>query len=216
MLGVPSPYWAIAFPNHNPQNAEFLDLTGLPRNSLASWKRYFVGFLRRVNHKNPGKRLILKSPPHTCRIPVLLDLFPDSLFVHIVRNPKVVIPSTINLWKTLSRSQGFQLSNYSGLEEVVLQTFEHMYDRLEKSRRFIDPSRFYELRYEDLIADPVGEMRKLYDHFGLGGFEDARPSFDKYWTTQTDYKTNRYSLSERLSAQIVRRCAAVIKRYGYE
>jgi hypothetical protein len=216
MLGVPSLYWSVAFPNHNPQNREYLDLTGLSRRALDEWKRAFVGFLQRVLFKNPGKRLVLKSPPHTCRIPVLLDLFPGALFVHIVRDPNVVIPSTVNLWKSLSHSQGFQFSNYAGLEEIVLNTFEQMYVRLEQTRNLVDPCRWYELRYEDLIADPLGEMRKLYEHLRLGDFERFEPSLERFWATQTGYKTNRYQINEEQRQRIGRRCAAVRTRYGYE
>ena len=50
------------------------------------------------------RRLVLKSPPHTARVPVLLEMFPDARFVHIVRDPYVVFPSTVNLWKSLART----------------------------------------------------------------------------------------------------------------
>ena len=46
-------------------------------------------------------RLVLKSPPHSARIRILKELFPDALFVHIVRDPYVVFSSTVHLWKTL-------------------------------------------------------------------------------------------------------------------
>src|SRR5437879_5240328 len=41
MMGQPSPYLTIAFPNHPPQYAEYLDLEGLPSRALKSWKRAF-------------------------------------------------------------------------------------------------------------------------------------------------------------------------------
>src|SRR5687768_18104609 len=47
-------------------------------------------------------RSILKSPPHTCRVPTLLRLFPDARFVHIVRDPYAVYPSTLHLWRILA------------------------------------------------------------------------------------------------------------------
>jgi hypothetical protein len=216
MLGVPSPYWSVAFPNRNPQNPEYLDLTGLSRRALDEWKRAFVGFLQRLNFKEPDRRLILKSPPHTCRIPVLLDLFPDAMFVHIVRDPYVVIPSTVNLWTSLSRSQGFQVSSFDGLEEIVLDTFEHMFNRFEATRGLIRAGRFHEMRYEDLIAEPIEEMRKLYSELGLGAFDRVRPALERFWAGQSDYRTNHYGLSDDQRAAISRRCAAVIDRYAYE
>src|SRR5712692_7205415 len=71
MIGQPSPYLTIAFPNRPPQYSEYFALEGISPRALASWKRDFHGFLQRLTFKDP-RRLVLKSPPHTCRIKVLV------------------------------------------------------------------------------------------------------------------------------------------------
>jgi hypothetical protein len=214
MMGQPSPYLTIAFPNHPPQDQEALDLVELSPRALASWKRAFVHFLRRLTLRNP-KRLILKSPTHTCRIKELLELFPDARFVHIVRDPYVVFPSTVNLWKALYRTHGLQMPTFAGLEEHVLQTFTHMYAKFEETRSLIHPSRFYELRYEDLVRDPVGEMRSLYHHLKLDGFDCVLPRMEEYLEKNSGYQTNRYELSPERREELTRRWGTVIRRYGY-
>jgi hypothetical protein len=214
MLGLPSPYLTIAFPNRPPAYPEYLDLEGLQPQQLARWKRDFLRFLRQVTFKNP-KRLVLKSPPHTCRIKVLQELFPDALFVHIVRDPYVVFPSTVNLWKSLYRTHGLQKPTYAGLEEHVFRTFERVYAALERGRPLVAPDRFYELRYEELIRDPVGEMRKLYDHLGLGGFDEVLPRLEQYLASVAGYETNKYQLTEAQRQEVARRWGDVIGRYGY-
>jgi hypothetical protein len=90
-----------------------------------------------------------------------------------------------------------------------------MYEKLEEGRKLVDPSRFYELRYEELVKDPVGEMRKLYEHLGLGGFEEVRPRLEEYLAKNRDYRTNKYDLAPAVRAEIARRWADVIRRYGY-
>jgi len=45
MLGVPSPYLTIAFPNHGPQYLEYLDLEGSSPCRREQWKKAFHGFL---------------------------------------------------------------------------------------------------------------------------------------------------------------------------
>ncbi|HEY1378172.1 MAG TPA: sulfotransferase, partial [Gemmataceae bacterium] len=179
MLGQPSPYRRIAFPNH-PQDDGSLDLRGLTPRALRQWKAAFVRFLREVTVVNRGRRLILKSPPHTCRIPTLLELFPDARFVHIVRDPYVIYPSTLNLWRALYRDHGLQRPTFAGLGEDVLDTFVEMYDRLDEGRRLIPPGRFHELRYEDLLADPVGQLEAVYRELHLGDFEPAREHVEAY------------------------------------
>lgn len=215
MMGQPSPYLKIAFPNHPAPDPEYLGLEGLSHRALASWKRTYAGFVRRITYRRP-KRLVLKSPTHTCRIPTLLELFPDARFVHIVRDPRVVFPSTVHLWKSLYRAHGLQNPRFEGLEEYVFENFLRLYDRLEATRHLVDPSRFFELRYEDLVRDPIGKMEALYDHLGLGGFERVRPQIERYLAENARYETNRYDLDADRRAEIERRWGAVIRRFGYD
>lgn len=215
MLGQPSPYLTIAFPNHGPEYPKYLDLEGLSPRAIKSWKKTFLQFLSELTFKDP-RRLVLKSPPHTCRIKVLLEMFPDARFVHIVRDPYTVFPSTVNLWKSLYQKQGLQRPTFAGLEEYVFTTFRRVYEKLEEGRELIPSSNFHELRYEDLIRDPVGEMRALYDQLGLGGFDQVLPQLEKYLKSVSGYETNRYQLSDEQRAEISRRWGDVIQRYGYE
>jgi hypothetical protein len=214
MMGEGSPYLTIAFPNHPPQCQEYLDLEGLTPRKLARWKKTFYRFLQRVTLRNP-RRLVLKSPPHTARIKVLHELFPDAVFVHIVRDPYVVFPSTVNLWKTLYRTHGLQKPTFAGLEEQVYDTYLRMHDKLEETRHLIDPARFYQVRFEDLIRDPVGQMRLLYEHLQLGGFDRYRPRLEEYLASIKGYETNKYQLTAEQREEITRRWGRVITRYGY-
>ena len=214
MFGVGSPYLTIAFPNHPPPCPEYLDLEDVPPTAMRRWKRAFKQFLKRVTYKT-GKRLVLKSPPHTARVKTLAQMFPEAIFIHIVRDPYIVFPSTVNLWRTLYKTHGLQVPNYDGLEENVLATFTRLYERLEEAKRFLDPKRFYEVRYEDLIKDPAAELKKIYDHFELGGFEQVVPRVQAYLTSVKGYETNRYELTDEQRALIAKRWGAVMERYGY-
>jgi omega-hydroxy-beta-dihydromenaquinone-9 sulfotransferase len=215
MMGQPSPYLTIAFPNHPPQDCQAFDLDGLPPRVRQGWKTAFLRFLRHLSFKDP-RRLILKSPTHTCRIPALLELFPDARFVHIVRDPYVLFPSTVNLWKSLYSAHGLQRPTFAGLEEHVFNTFTHLYDRLEQSKHLLAANRFHELRYEDLIADSQQQMRLLYERLELGGFEEYLPRLQAYLDANAGYKTNRYpELAPELHAEIERRWGHIIRKYGY-
>src|SRR5947199_8319137 len=136
MLGLPSPYQHIAFPQNPPPPPEYLDLDGLPHRTRDRWKRAFYTYLQTLTYKDP-RRLVLKSPPHTARVPALLELFPDARFVYIARNPSVVFPSTVNLWKSLYRKHGLQTPTFAGLEEHVFSTFVRMDERYEAGKKLI-------------------------------------------------------------------------------
>jgi hypothetical protein len=213
-LGQPSPYLAVAFPNRPPQFRQHLDVDGLSPRALKSWKRVFVRFLKQITFKSP-KRIILKGPAHTCRIKVLLDLFPEARFVHIVRDPYVVFPSTVHFWKSLYYLQGLQNPTYKNLEEHVFETFLHMHEKLELTRQLVPPSRFCELRYEELVRNPIEQMRVLYQKLGLGDFEPVLPALEEYVGSAKGYRTNRYELSPRLRDEITLRWSSFIRQYGY-
>jgi hypothetical protein len=73
------------------------------------------------------------------------------------------------------------------------------------------------LRYEDLIADPVGQMRLLYERLELGGFEEFLPRLKSFLDANAGYKTNRYpDLAPKLRAEIERRWGHVIRQFGYD
>jgi hypothetical protein len=215
ILGLPSPYNTIAFPNRGPQFGEYLDLERVGPGSLSRWKRIFLRFLKQVALRNPGKRLVVKSPPHTCRIKVIQELFPRARFVHLVRDPYVLFPSTVNLWKSLYRAHGLQRPTFEGLEEYVLSTFSDMHDRLEQTRPLVEPSRFFDLRYEDLVTEPVGAVRAVYEHLGLEGFAELRPRLEQRAAAMADYRPNRYELTPEQRAEVGRRWAPYFRRYGY-
>jgi hypothetical protein len=71
------------------------------------------------------------------------------------------------------------------------------------------------LRYEDLIADPEGQLRRLYEHLGLGGFEQYRPRLRRYLADHADYETNTYELTAEQRAIVTERWGEVIHRYRY-
>jgi hypothetical protein len=215
MQGQPSPYLTLAFPNRPPQHERYLDLEQLTSRELEAWKRTLVKFVQQLYFRR-GKAVILKNPNHSFRIKVLLDIFPQAKFIHIIRDPYVVYPSSIHLLKSLSRVHSLQRPTFEGLDERVLATYVDLYRKLEEGRELVDPSRFYELRYEDLIADPEGQLRRLYEHLGLGGFEQFRPRLRQYLADHADYETNTYELTAQQRAIIAERWGEVIHRYRYE
>src|SRR6185437_1754180 len=122
----------------------------------------------------------------------------------------------VNLWKTLYRKHGLQPPRYAGLEEYVFETFERMYDAFEAQRDLIDADRFCEIRYEELVKDPIANMRMIYDKLELGGFEAVLPALEAYVAGAAGYQTNKYELSPDLREQVARRWGEFIRRYGYE
>jgi omega-hydroxy-beta-dihydromenaquinone-9 sulfotransferase len=216
LLGARSPYESIAFPNTSPMQPALLDPTALTPAESTAWRELLLQFLRKLSFSHAGRRLVFKSPPHTCRLRVLLEMFPRARFVHIVRNPYAVFPSTVHLWRTLHRAQGLQRPRSDGLEESVLSMFEYVHACIERDRSLLPAGQFHELRYEDLLRDPVGELQRLYRQLDLDEPQHLRTSVEAYFSARADYRTNRFQLSADERTAIRRRWGHVVSRYGYD
>jgi hypothetical protein len=216
-LGVPSPYLVWAFPNHGPVADEYLDLRSLPPAEREAWKKKWREFVQRVALAN-NRRIVLKSPTHTARVRTILEVFPDARFIHIVRDPLVIYPSTVRLWKSLSEVQGFQVPRDAAgwMENSVLDNFVRMYECFEQDRELIPPGRLIDIRYEDLVANPVAEMRQVYQSLNLGDFADVEPALMQHTMKTRHYKTNRYQLPADVADRVRGRWAPYFQRYGYD
>jgi hypothetical protein len=214
-MGAPSPYRRMAFPVTSPDVPVALDLAGLTPAELDRWKATLRRFLDMLAVGDP-RRPVLKSPPHTARVGVLSEMFPEARFLHVVRDPFVVFSSTMRLWRSLHDVQGLQVDRGETLERYVFNAFEEMYAAFERDRAALPPGRLHEIRYEDLVADPVGLLADAYDRMGLGEFERVREPLENQARSMKRYRTNTYQHDPRIVAEIARRWRPFLDRYGYQ
>jgi hypothetical protein len=145
-----------------------------------------------------------------------LDLFPEARFVHIVRDPYTLFASTVNLWTSMGRMHGFQAPRRPDLiEEKVFREFRVIYERVLDDRALIPAGRYCEVRYEELVGDLIGGLRRIYETLNLGGFEEARPKFEAYAARKKGYETNKYAISDEHRAKVKARWGDLIERLGY-
>ena len=216
-MGAPTPMYRSAFPNDPPPFLETLDMEDISAETLDAWRNAVRRFINTLTVARPEKRLILKSPPHTGRIGHLSEMFPGSRFIHIARNPIRLFQSTRRLWRTLDEIQGFQIPRHTNLDEFVFEAFERMYGGFEKQRANMDEKNICDLRYEDLVADPIPAMERLYDQMELGEFAQLRPRLEEFVKGRRDYQPNRHAdISVDTIKKIKTRWAGYIERYGYE
>jgi len=123
-------------------------------------------------------RWVLKNPSHLFALDALLAVYPDALVIQTHRAPRAAIASVCSLaaqatdgWSDTFRGAVIgrdQLELWaSGLERFVA----------ERARR--DPARFYDVAYDDFVADPFGTVEAVYGYFGLplsGAAADAMRS----------------------------------------
>lgn len=96
LLGEPSLYRAFIDPRRLSACADEQRTTS-DLSSLRRWQ----DFLRGIVLGAPGERLLLKSPSHTFRLPLLRALFPHAKFIWIARDPGDVLPSNLKMWRAM-------------------------------------------------------------------------------------------------------------------
>jgi hypothetical protein len=212
--GVPSPYLFWMFPDRPCPYDRYLALSGLSTQERRHWKRAFFLFIKRLKLRDP-RRLVLKSPTHTARVKTLLEIFPDAQFIHLVRDPQVMIPSTILTWRRLSEVLGLRAEIRDDLADYVLDNFRRMDESFQADRWRIPAEQFYEARYEDLTANMVATVADMYRHLSLGDFSNIRPHLEEYELQNKDYRANRFSLDADLRHRIDVVCRDYSERYGY-
>lgn len=213
-LNAPTPYFRMAFANDPPPHMELLNMQGVSEEKLTRFEKAIVGFAKLITFRY-GKRLLFKSPPHTGRIETLARLFPGATFIHITRDPYSIFPSTQKLWESLDDVQSLQRPRHEHLDGYIFDCFERMYAGFEDQRRRLPAESVIDVRYEDLVQDPVGHVRSLYERLNLGDFEPLRAKLEAFVAGQKDYKTNRHELDPALKNEIRQRWSSYFEKYGY-
>lgn len=108
----------------------------------------------------------LKMPSHAVHIEALVAVFPDLRIVWAHRDPYKATASLLSM-NELSRAvpTGGKVAMDRVVPIVVDQLREHV-ERPLRVRERIGDDRFFDLHYTDLVADPIGRMRALYQWAG--------------------------------------------------
>ena len=180
------------------------------------WEETYQEVLKACSLSNRGKRLLIKNPPDTARIPQALKLYPGAKFIYIYRNPYVMFPSIRKFY--LSYIVDWQLTDYNeeDLEENILTMYREMINRYQRDKGLIPTGNLVEIRFEDFEADPIGELKRVYNGFGFRGFEEAVPAFEIYLEAHQDYQKNQYTLTPEEIKMVSEAWSEDIEQWGYK
>ncbi len=214
-LGAPTPYRHIAFCNDEPKYTGLLNLMDTPADQVEQVRDALTWFYKAQTYQKQ-KRLLLKSPTHTGRIGHLAKWFANAKFIHITRHPHKIFPSTVHLWKSLCKVQGYQYpKDDSKLVQYVNECYQQMYKGFFAQQEQIPDSHITHLQFEDLVKDPVGQLRSVYRDLDLGNFESVRPSVESFWAQRKSHRTNRTQLTPEVKEVIDDVWLEYMERFGY-
>lgn len=156
----------------------------------AEVRSHFAAALRDRQGARPAQgqsiRFLEKTPKNILRVPFMRKLFPDARFVVLFRDPRGVLSSMMEAWRSgkfvtyrrlpgwqgvpwsLLLVDGWQQVNGRPLEEVVAHQWIRGMSVLMDDLDALPPSAWIPLRYEDLVAEPQEEIKRLCAKLGLG------------------------------------------------
>lgn len=121
--------------------------------------------LQALGAASPGLRLTLKAPAHTGSLDALQAAVPEAMVVQMHRDPVTACKSFNSLLYTIHGTTSERIDP-KAMASANLKFLANEAQR-NLAVRNARPDAAYDVHYRRLVADPIGTVRDIYDHFGL-------------------------------------------------
>jgi hypothetical protein len=102
------------------------------------------------------------------------------------------------------------------LYDGIIDNYRATYDAFFEDVKKLAPNRYHELAFEDLVKDPVGQVRTIYERMELPDFGQALPALQAYVDSVKDYKKNKFKpMEEGLRERLAREWRRSFEAWGY-
>lgn len=156
-------------------------------------------FLQHLQWRCPGQRWVLKAPSHLLALEALLQVYPDAGIILTHRDPLKVLASCASFTEVLRTAFSDRVDKAS-LAQEVRQRWEEGAGLAVKYRRAGGnlQQQLFDVRYGELLQDPLGMVRRIYEHFDLELTEAAETAMQQFLWANPKNKggVHRYSLEE--------------------
>ncbi len=114
--------------------------------------------------------LLTKRTANNRRVPILRQIFPDAKYIHLVRDGRAVAYSLLRVawwgehvlyWAGKTPKQMIA-AGFNPLELAARNWVEEM-QSLEQGIALIQSSQLLEVRYDELLYDPYGQLHRILD-----------------------------------------------------
>ena len=128
----------------------------------------FLQWQKRQRGLTAAQRWVLKSPAHLGYLDTLRAQFPDLHVVHMHRDPRDTIPSGRQPQRDTARDAlrrrrppRVGASGWSGWAGPMTVRWPPAHGWADESTRCTD------IEFADAVADPIGQVARVYDAIGL-------------------------------------------------
>lgn len=204
-IHFPSPlsaYWGYIFPK---RALYFLHQAEVRQDirERERWQQAFLYHIKKLIRKKGNRQLILKSPPHTARIDLILELFPDAQFIYLHRDPVGTYYSMEKLWKsTILKHYAVQSLEQPELEEVIFAHYRYLIGHYQAQKALIPNGQLVELTFEELNAQPMESLKRIFKVLDIGPLERAIHYGKSLLQRESGYQRYRYDFDKEMVNRI--------------
>jgi omega-hydroxy-beta-dihydromenaquinone-9 sulfotransferase len=214
-LGASSPYQALIMPSLLRAPRTLVDIRQHSVHNQQHWVATLKSFLKLVTVQQ-RRPLVLKSPPHGYRLPLLMSEFPEAHYIIIERNPYEVFASNLKLWRTLLELYAVEPWTPEEIENFVLEAYVVHEEAISQGSRKASSHQLARVRYEDIVADPVREMERIYGELNLSNFDAVRAAVEKYKEKVSSHRRNHFVMSPAQKIRVEQCWGSFISAKGYK
>jgi hypothetical protein len=136
------------------------------RSDLTETYAYHRRVVKLLGSRKPPDLWLFKAPHHKFHLEALAHAYPDARFVMTHRDPTKVVPSYTSLVSTIFPPP----EGERDLRALGAEVSEHLREGMERAiaeRARIGEERFLDVHHRDLVADPRGTVRRVYEWLEL-------------------------------------------------
>jgi hypothetical protein len=167
--------------------------------------------LQLLQWRSERKPWALKYPNHVIAMNEILQVYPDARFVMTHRDPAQVVASISKMTFNLRGTRAAGPVDRHEVGRNMLHFIQRHIERILEFDAGLNGRRVIHVDYYALVADPVGEMRKIHQGLGIDTPEDVAQSVGDWHAAnpknargRNDYALAQYGLDE----------AAVVDQFG--
>jgi hypothetical protein len=142
---------------------------------------------------------VLKSPVHLHSLPTLFSVHPEACVAVTHRDPLAVLGSLTSLIATLRYAHSDRV-DFAGIAAAHARRYRRSFDALVDAcvAQQLPETKLHHIRHAELLADPIGVVRALYERFGrpLPAAFLARPSDASSRPGRGDHGPHEYAFED--------------------
>jgi len=156
--------------------------------------------LQSLQWQDPGRqgaKWVLKTPGHLMALDAVMEVFPNAKIVMTHRDPVATVPSYCSMEHSLYQMVSDSVDKAS-VAEFWVDRLADLMARFMLVRERVEGRNFVDVRYADLLADPIGQGTRVLEAAGISVTPEIRAGMGQWIEAnkREDRAAHRYTLED--------------------